>query len=107
MAPPSARSVSRSGFAQFVDEAGAPRVQGKGGAAAPVETGPGDGIAAAVVQTVQFFLEIIGGDGGADVQFERCGVDACRHGPVPTLEFAGHHPVEMHHPNDDGHRHHA
>src|ERR1700726_2068139 len=64
-----------------------------------IEAGPRRGVAASVVKTAQFLVEIAGRYWSTDVKFERRREDARRYGPVTTLEFPGYDPVEVHDPD--------
>ena len=64
-----------------------------------VDARPCRGIAATVVEAAQFLFEVVGPYRSTDIQIERFGVHARRHGPMPTLEFPGHDAVEVHDPD--------
>ena len=54
------------------------------------------------MDAAEFLFEVGRRNLRTQVEFERCGVDARRHGPVPTLEFPRYHSVEVHDPGGKG-----
>lgn len=54
------------------------------------------------MDAAELLFEIARRDLRADVELERCCVDARRHRPVPTLEFPGHDAVEVYDPGGAG-----
>ena len=91
----------RQRFTRFVAEAHAARLQVEGVAAPPVDSRAGRGIPGAVMKTPQLLLEIAGRDRSAHVELEGRRKDPGRHRPVPALKLAGHHAVQVHHPDAD------
>jgi hypothetical protein len=80
-------------------------VQIEAAAIAPIHAGRRGGITPVILQAAQFLFEVVRRHRRADVEFERCGVDVRRYGPMPALKFAGHNAVEVRDPyGDEGRR---
>ena len=93
---------------QLVDEPHTARMEIEVAAVPAVEAGPRCRIAAAVVETAKFLIEVVGRYRSTDVQIERLGIDTRRHGPQTPLKFMGHEAIEVHDPGrGDGCEHDA
>src|SRR5580700_183722 len=88
--------------AKLIHKAHAARMELEVAVMPMVDARPRLGIAVAVVESAQLLFQVIRTYLNSDIEIERLGVDTCRHGPMPTLEFPHHDAVEMHDPDCAG-----